>query len=114
MSAFKIQRKNHFNQFVHSESDDYQIHLQISVNKVIENDVADLKRYHSQYRDHIRDLLNDGESSIKSIVNAINEIIRRLDQSTVLVPRRATELEDHECRDVHISSQAKPVMESKV
>lgn len=91
-------------------------HLQISVDKVIDNGIADLKHYHSQCREHIMNLLNDGESSIKSIINVIDERVRSFDQSTVpyLTPRRDAELEDHECRDVHISPQAKPVSESKV
>ncbi|KAK7266850.1 hypothetical protein RIF29_19507 [Crotalaria pallida] len=85
------------------------------MNKVIENDIADLKRYYCQDRDHIVTLLNDGESNIKSIVNVIDERVRRFDQSTIpnSIPERDAELEDHECRDVHISSQAKYVLESK-
>ncbi|KAK7253193.1 hypothetical protein RIF29_37713 [Crotalaria pallida] len=88
---------------------------QICMNKVIENGIADLKRYYCQDRDHIVSLLNDGESNIKSIVNVIDERVRRFDQSTIpnLIPQRDAELEDHECRDVHISSQAKLVLESK-
>ncbi|OIV95018.1 hypothetical protein TanjilG_22215 [Lupinus angustifolius] len=88
---------------------------QIYMNKLIENGITDLKRCHSQYRDHIVNLLNDGDSSIKSIVNAIDESIRRFDQSTVsnLIPKRDAEVEDHECWDAHISSQAQPVMKSK-
>lgn len=78
--------------------------------------MADLKCYYSEYRDHITCLLKDGESSIKSIINMIDETVRRFDQSgnPSLIHQREAELEDHECRDVHISPQAIPVLESKV
>ncbi|KAK7308794.1 hypothetical protein RJT34_05036 [Clitoria ternatea] len=89
---------------------------QISMGKVIENDIADLKHYHSKCRDHIMSVLSDGESSIKSLINVIDERVRRFDQSTAsnLTPQRDEELEEHECRDVHISPQAKPVSEFKM
>ncbi|TKY71238.1 golgin subfamily B member isoform X1 [Spatholobus suberectus] len=88
---------------------------QISMDKVIENGIADLKHFHSKRRDQIMNLLGDGESSIKSIINEIEERVRRFDLSTVpnLTPQRDVELEKPECWDVHISPQAKPVCESK-
>ncbi|XP_020978999.1 putative ciliary rootlet coiled-coil protein 2 isoform X3 [Arachis ipaensis] len=86
-----------------------------SMDKVVDNGIADLKHHHSQYKEHIMNLLNDGESSIKSIINVIDERVRSFDQSTVpyLIPQRDGQLEDHECRDVHISPQTKPVSSSK-
>ncbi|RDX99019.1 hypothetical protein CR513_17984, partial [Mucuna pruriens] len=88
---------------------------QISMDKVIESGIADLNRCHSKCRDQILSLLGDGESSIKSIINVIDEQIRRFDLSTALnlTPQRDAELEEHECSDVHISPQAKPVSEFK-
>ncbi|KAL1317070.1 hypothetical protein HN51_069188 [Arachis hypogaea] len=88
---------------------------QNSMDKVVDNGIADLKHHHSQYKEHIMNLLNDGESSIKSIINVIDERVRSFDQSTVpyLIPQRDGQLEDHECRDVHISPQTKPVSSSK-
>ncbi|XLS58544.1 hypothetical protein HN51_008299 [Arachis hypogaea] len=52
-------------------------------------------------------LLNDRESSVKSIINVIDERVRSFDQSTIpyLILQRDGQLEDHECRDVHISPQ---------
>ncbi|XP_057450330.1 uncharacterized protein LOC130741435 isoform X2 [Lotus japonicus] len=87
----------------------------ISMGKVIEEAIADLKHYHFKYRDHIMNLLRDGESSIQSIINTIDERVKRFDQGTVpnLAPQRDSELEEHECRDVHISPSAKPILESK-
>ncbi|MED6119150.1 hypothetical protein PIB30_009252 [Stylosanthes scabra] len=85
------------------------------MDKVVDNGIADLKHHHSQYKEHIMNLLNDGESSIKSIINVIDERVRSFDQSTVpsLIPQRDGQLEDDECRDVHISPQTKPVSASK-
>ncbi|XLS75386.1 hypothetical protein HN51_032251 [Arachis hypogaea] len=72
------------------------------MDKVGYNGIANLKHHHSQYKEHIMNLLNDGKSSIKSIINVIDERVRNFDQSTVpyLIPQRDGQLEDHECRDV--------------
>lgn len=83
---------------------------------MIESGITDLKHCHSKCKDHIINLLNDGQSSIKSIINVIDERVRKFDQNTVpnLVLQRDAELEENECRDVHISPQVKSVSESKV
>ncbi|RYR29017.1 hypothetical protein Ahy_B01g053286 [Arachis hypogaea] len=80
---------------------------QNSMDKVVDNGIANLKHYHSQYKEHIMNLLNDGESSVKSIINVIDERVRSFNQSIVpyLIFQRDGQLEDHECRDVHISPQ---------
>jgi len=87
-------------------------YLQIYMDKVVENGIADLKHYHSKCRDEIMNLLCDGESVIKSIINVIEENI----WSTVpnLTPQRDAKLEVSEAVDIHVSNQAKPVSESKV
>ncbi|KAL4349640.1 hypothetical protein AHAS_Ahas10G0062200 [Arachis hypogaea] len=54
-----------------------------SMDKVVDNGIANLKHHHSQYKEHIINLLNDGESSVKSIINVIDERVRSFDQSTV-------------------------------
>ncbi|XP_073220788.1 uncharacterized protein [Cicer arietinum] len=89
---------------------------QIKMNKVIENGVADLKHHHSEYRDHIMNLLSDGESTIKSIMNVIDERVKMFNQNIEpnLVPQRDTELEENECRDAHICPQDKTVSKSKM
>ncbi|XLR46697.1 hypothetical protein HN51_030775 [Arachis hypogaea] len=56
---------------------------QNSMDKVVDNGIANLKHHHSQYKEHIINLLNDGESSVKSIINVIDERVRSFDQSTV-------------------------------
>ncbi|RYR33784.1 hypothetical protein Ahy_A10g048422 [Arachis hypogaea] len=53
------------------------------MDKVGYNGIANLKHHHSQYKEHIMNLLNDGKSSIKSIINVIDERVRNFDQSTV-------------------------------
>ncbi|PNX97535.1 myosin heavy chain-related protein [Trifolium pratense] len=89
---------------------------QIYMNKVIENGIADLKHHHFQYRDCIMNLLSDGDSTIKSIINVIDERVRRFDQDIepTLVSQRDTEVEENECGDAHISLQDKTVSQSKV
>ncbi|CAJ2651036.1 unnamed protein product [Trifolium pratense] len=88
---------------------------QIYMNKVIENGIADLKHHHFQYRDCIMNLLSDGDSTIKSIINVIDERVRRFDQDIepTLVSQRDTEVEENECGDAHISLQDKTVSQSK-
>lgn len=91
-------------------------YLQIYMNKVIENGIADLKHHHFKYRDHIMNLLRDGESTIKSIINVIDERIRRFNENIEpnLVHQRDKEREENECRDAHISPQDKTLSQSKV
>lgn len=89
---------------------------QIYMNKVIENGIADLKHHHFKYRDHIMTLLRDGESTIKSIINVIDERVRRCNENIEpnLVHLRDEEREENECGDAHISPQDKTVSQSKV
>ncbi|XP_014521476.1 myosin-2 heavy chain isoform X1 [Vigna radiata var. radiata] len=84
---------------------------QISMDKLVQNGIADLKSYHSECRDEIMNLLGDGESIIKSITNVIDEKIRSFDLSTVpnLTLQRDAELEESEGVGIHISPQAKPI-----
>lgn len=88
---------------------------QIYMNKVIENGIADLKHHHFKYRDHIMTLLRDGESTIKSIINVIDERVRRCNENIEpnLVHQRDEEREENECGDAHISPQDKTVSQSK-
>lgn len=91
-------------------------HFQIYMNKVIENGIEDLKHHHFNYKDHIMNLLKDGESTIKSIINEIDERIRKFNKNIEpnLVPQRDTEVEQNECGDADISPQDETVSQSKV
>lgn len=91
-------------------------YLQISMDKLVQNGIADLKSYHSECRDEIMNLLGDGESIIKSITNVIDEKIRSFDLSTVpnLTLQRDAELEESEGVGIHISPQAKPISDYEV
>ncbi|WVZ09272.1 hypothetical protein V8G54_013802 [Vigna mungo] len=84
---------------------------QISMDKLVQYGIADLKSYHSECRDEIMNLLGDGESIIKSITNVIDEKLRSFDLSTVpnLTLQRDAELEESEGVGIHISPQAKPI-----
>ncbi|XP_050874603.1 MAR-binding filament-like protein 1 isoform X2 [Lathyrus oleraceus] len=88
---------------------------QIYMNKVIENGIEDLKHHHFNYKDHIMNLLKDGESTIKSIINEIDERIRKFNKNIEpnLVPQRDTEVEQNECGDADISPQDETVSQSK-
>ncbi|CAK8539105.1 unnamed protein product [Lathyrus sativus] len=88
---------------------------QIYMNKVIENGIADLKHHHFNYKDQILNLLKDGESTIKSIINEIDERIRKFNQNIEpsLVPQRDTEVEENECGDADISPQDETVSQPK-
>ncbi|CAI8587284.1 unnamed protein product [Vicia faba] len=88
---------------------------QIYMNKVIENGIADLKRHHFNYKDHIMNLLKDGESTIKSIIDEIDERIRKFNQNieSNLLPQRDTEVEENECGDADISPQDETVSQPK-
>lgn len=83
---------------------------------MISDFISDLKCFHTEYRDHIKHLLNDGESNIKSMICMIDERVGKFDQSGKpnLIPQSEVEPEDQECRDVHISSQAIAASESEV
>ncbi|WJX54557.1 hypothetical protein P8452_40426 [Trifolium repens] len=88
---------------------------QIYMNKVIENGIADLKQHHFQYRDHIMNLLSDGDSTIKSIINVIDERVGRFDQNIEpnFISQGDTKVDENECGDAHISLQDKTVSQSK-
>ena len=109
-----MESKCHFNTSVYSGI--LMTYLQISMDKVVQNGIADLKHCHSKCRDEIKNLLGDGESIIKSITNVIDEKIQSFDLSTVpnLTLQRDAELEESEGVDIHISPQAKPISEYKV
>ncbi|KAJ7946172.1 Myosin heavy chain-like protein [Quillaja saponaria] len=83
---------------------------QILTDKVIKNGIAELKYYHSQHKTHILNFLEEGESSIKSISNLIDERIRKFDVSitSYLGPHRDSDLQEYECRNVDTSAHAKP------
>ncbi|XP_037494125.1 COP1-interactive protein 1 isoform X2 [Jatropha curcas] len=89
---------------------------QTCLDKVIMNEIAGLRHYYSQHRVHIMDLLNEGKLDIKSTINKIEEKIEQIDVSRErnLGPsHRIVDLDENECRDVHISNDIDPDLASK-
>lgn len=77
--------------------------------KMIKGEIAGLHQYHSQHRVHVMNLLDEGKSHMKSIVDVIEENIRQFEVSRVqsLRPPQGDEkLEEYEFRDVHMATDA--------
>lgn len=89
--------------------------LQIRYDKLIMKGIEELRHCHSQNRVQVRDLLDEERSHIKSIVNVIEEKIQQYDgNSKQCNCPRGEHLDESECRDVHISTDAKNSLVSKV
>ncbi|KAE8008127.1 hypothetical protein FH972_004667 [Carpinus fangiana] len=81
----------------------------IRTHKMIKSGIAGLHQYHSQHRVHVMNLLDEGKSHMNSIVDAIEEKIRRFEVSRVQSlrpPQGDDKLEENECRDVHMATDA--------
>jgi len=84
---------------------------------MIRSGIAGLHQYHSQHRVHVMNLLDEGKSHMKSIVDVMEEKIRQFEESRVrsLRPPQGDEkLEEYECRDVHMAIDAGSHLLSKV
>jgi hypothetical protein len=91
--------------------------MQIRTHKMIKSGIAGLHQYHSQHRVHVMNLLDEGKSHMNSIVDAIDEKIRQFEVSRVQSlrpPQGDDKLEENECRDVHMATDAGFNLLSKV
>lgn len=91
--------------------------MQIRTHKMIKSGIAGLHQYHSQHRVHVMNLLDEGKSHMNSIVDAIDEKIRQFEVSRVQSlrpPQGDDKLEENECRDVHMATDAGSNSLSKV
>lgn len=91
--------------------------MQMHTYKMIKSEIAGLHQYHSQHRVHVMNLLDEGKSHMKSIVDVIEENIRQFEVSRVqsLRPPQGDEkLEEYEFRDVHMATDAGSDLLSKV
>lgn len=73
---------------------------------MFKNRISGLLHYHSQHRLHIVNLLDEGKSHLKSIIDVVEEKIRQLDadrEQNLEPPQRDLKLYENECRDVHVS-----------
>ena len=74
---------------------------------MIKDGIAELHQYHYQHRVQVMNLLDDGKSYMKSIVDMIEKNIRQLEVSRVQSlgsPRGDEKPEEYECRDVHMAT----------
>uniref|UniRef100_A0A5B6YQB4 Putative myosin-10 isoform X1 n=1 Tax=Davidia involucrata TaxID=16924 RepID=A0A5B6YQB4_DAVIN len=77
--------------------------------ETIKKGISGLHHYHSQHRVHIMNLLDEGSSHLKSIVDVIEEKLRQLDvnrEQNLKSPQRDVKLDESECRDVHVNTDA--------
>ncbi|KAM3742695.1 hypothetical protein ACB098_07G087200 [Castanea mollissima] len=75
--------------------------------KMIKDGIAELHQYHYQHRVQIMNLLEDGKSYMKSVVDMIEKNIRQFEVSRVQSlgsPRGEEKPEEYECRDVHMAT----------
>lgn len=87
------------------------------MDSIMKNNILELQQFHSQCRIHIQNLLDDGKSLIKSVIDAIDEKIKELDSSgadIVDVSSKEENEDEHECRDVHINTDVNHDLLSKV
>ncbi|PSS29264.1 Sporulation-specific protein [Actinidia chinensis var. chinensis] len=74
--------------------------------ELIKKGISGLHNYHSQHKDNIMNILDEGYSHLTSIVNAVEEKIRQLNGSreqSRKFPRRDVTLDEDDFRDVHIN-----------
>ncbi|KAF2294396.1 hypothetical protein GH714_010269 [Hevea brasiliensis] len=89
---------------------------QIHLDKMIMNGVAELHHYHSENRVHVMNLLNEGRLHITSMVNVLEEKIGQIDVSreqNLGLSHRVVNVDENECRDVHINNDVDPALVSK-
>ncbi|XP_075673958.1 uncharacterized protein LOC142643291 isoform X4 [Castanea sativa] len=84
--------------------------------KMIKDGIAELHQYHYQHRVQIMNLLEDGKSYMKSVVDMIEKNIRQFEVSRVQSlgsPRGEEKSEEYECRDVHMATVVESDLLSK-
>ncbi|XP_002532426.2 protein Hook homolog 3 isoform X1 [Ricinus communis] len=80
---------------------------QIQLDKMVMNGIAGLRHYHSEHRGHIMNLLNEGKLHMKSTMDMLEEKIGETygsKEQNLRPSQRVIDLEENECRDVHISN----------
>ncbi|KAK2664848.1 hypothetical protein Ddye_003422 [Dipteronia dyeriana] len=83
--------------------------LQIRYDKLIIKGIEELRHCHSHHRSQIGNLLDEERSHIKSFVDVIEEKIQQFDggrKQSEGTRQRVEKLDEFECRDVHISTDA--------
>lgn len=84
--------------------------------EMIKKGISGLHRYHSEHKAYIMNLLDEGYSDLKSIIEVVEEKIRQLDASreqSWKSPPRDVMLDENDCRDLHVNTIADPNLFSK-
>ncbi|XP_044489943.1 ciliary rootlet coiled-coil protein 2-like [Mangifera indica] len=84
--------------------------------KFLINGIVELRHFHSQLRVDVTNLLDEGKSHIKSMADVIQETMQQFDVGrgqNIGTDLRNEKLEEYECRDVHISTDANTSLVSK-
>lgn len=106
-----LEIENHLKAKVH----DFEM-KNIFSTKMIKDGIAELHQYHYQHRVQVMNLLDDGKSYMKSIVDMIEKNIRQFEVSRVQhlrFPRGEGKPEEYECRDVHMATVVESDLLSK-
>lgn len=84
--------------------------------ETIKKGISGLHHYHSEHKAYIMNLLDEGYSNLKSIIEVVEEKIRELDASreqSWKSPPRDVMLDENDCRDLHVNTIADPNLFNK-
>ncbi|KAL7236434.1 hypothetical protein ACSBR1_019669 [Camellia fascicularis] len=84
--------------------------------ETIKKGISGLHHYHSEHKAYIMNLLDEGYSDLKSIIEVVEEKIRHLDASreqSWKSPPRDVMLDENDCRDLHVNTIADPNLFNK-
>ncbi|XP_028069617.1 spindle pole body component 110 isoform X1 [Camellia sinensis] len=84
--------------------------------EMIKRGISGLHHYHSEHKAYIMNLLDEGYSDLKSIIEVVEEKIRQLDASreqSWKSPLRDVMLDENDCRDLHVNTIADPNLFNK-
>lgn len=91
--------------------------MKVLADKMIMKGLEGLHHCHLQLKSHVMDLLTEGSSHVKSICNLVEEKLRQLHASSVQnlgLYQTAVNVDENDCRDVHISIDSDPSLASEV
>ncbi|XP_050210515.1 uncharacterized protein LOC126660860 isoform X2 [Mercurialis annua] len=89
---------------------------QTQLNKMVMTGLSLLRHSHSEHRGHIVNLLNEEKLHMQSTINMLEERIRQAEETrkhNLELSQGVVDLDENECRDVHISNDIDPALMSK-
>ncbi|XAR52933.1 hypothetical protein NMG60_11021269 [Bertholletia excelsa] len=75
--------------------------------EIITKRILELRQFHSQHRTHIMNLLDEGYSHLKSIIDMVEEKVSQIDvnrEQDRNSPQRDVASDENDCRDVHVNT----------